>query len=166
MAHQRVSRTAALRQVFDDLVRFETMLWTAIDERLRAECGLTLVSFNAMLIIEETPACRVLDIAQAMAITVGGASQAVDRLERAGWCVRKANPADRRSSVLELTRGGKSLLRRASPVFDQELDRLLRAPLPVGDLDRLGAILGVLRKAAGTQHAPGPTTQSAPGRTP
>lgn len=164
MARRRLAPTAALRQVFDDLVRFETMLWTAIDERLRSECGLNLASFNAMLIIEQTPACRVLDIAQAVAITVGGASQAVDRLERAGWCARKANPADRRSSVLELTPDGRRLLDRASPVFDQELDRLLRAPLPVGDLDRLRAILGALRNAAGAEHASA-TAQSAPGRT-
>lgn len=124
------------------------MLWAAIDERLRSECGLNLASFNAMLVIDKTPVCRVLDIAQAVAITVGGASQAVDRLERAGWCARTANPADRRSSVLELTPDGKRLLGRASPVFNQELERLLCAPLSAGDLDRLGAILGALRNAA------------------
>lgn len=135
-----------LRQVFDDLVRFETMLWAAVDERLRAECGLSLASLNAMLVLEATPACRVLDIAQALAITVGGTSQAVDRLEKAGWCVRKANPADRRSSILELTAEGEELLRRASPVFDDELERLLRAPLTAAALDRLGGTLGVLRR--------------------
>ena len=28
-----------LRRVFDDLVRFETILWGAIDARLQEECG-------------------------------------------------------------------------------------------------------------------------------
>jgi DNA-binding MarR family transcriptional regulator len=37
-----------------------------------------------MLVIDATPLCRVHDIARAVAITVGGASQAVDRLESAG----------------------------------------------------------------------------------
>ncbi len=70
-----------LRQVFDDLVRFETILWGAVDARLQEECGVGLASLNAMLVIDATPLCRVHDIARAVAITVGGASQAVDRLE-------------------------------------------------------------------------------------
>jgi DNA-binding MarR family transcriptional regulator len=92
-----------LRQVFDDLVRFETILWGAIDGRLQEECGVGLASLNAMLVIDATPLCRVHDIARAVAITVGGASQAVDRLESAGLCARRANPSDRRSSIVELT---------------------------------------------------------------
>ena len=68
-----------LRQVFDDLVRFETILWGAVDGLLQEECGVSLASLNAMLVIDATPLCRVHDIARAVAITVGGASQAVDR---------------------------------------------------------------------------------------
>ena len=83
-----------LRQVFDDLVRFETILWGAIDARLQEECGVGLASLNAMLVIDATPLCRVHDIARAVAITVGGASQAVDRLESAGLCARRANPSE------------------------------------------------------------------------
>src|ERR1700685_1696909 len=100
-----------LRQVFDDLVRFETMLWGAIDARLQKECGVGLASLNGMLVIDATPLCRVHDIARAVAITVGGASQAVDRLESAGLCARRANPSDRRSSIVGLTPEGKELPR-------------------------------------------------------
>ena len=107
-----------LRQVFDDLVRFETILWGAIDGRLQEERGISLASLNCMLVIDATPLCRVHDIARAVAITVGGASQAVDRLESAGLCARRANPSDRRSSIVELTPEGTELLRVAAPVFD------------------------------------------------
>jgi DNA-binding MarR family transcriptional regulator len=79
---------------------------------------------------------------------VGGASQAVDRLESAGLCARRANPADRRSSIVELTRAGTELLGRAAPVFDRELDRLLRAPLPDTALAHLAEALGSLRRSA------------------
>jgi DNA-binding MarR family transcriptional regulator len=146
-----------LRQVFDDLVRFETMLWGAVDDRLREQCGITVASLNVMLVIEATPLCRVLDIARALAITVGGTSQAVDRLEAAGWCARRANPSDRRSSIVELTPAGKGLLGSAAPVFDGELDRLLRAPLPGTALTHLADALGTLRRsAAAEQQAPQP----------
>jgi MarR family transcriptional regulator, organic hydroperoxide resistance regulator len=139
------------RQVFDDLVRFETILWAAVDGRLQEECGLSLASLNAMLVIDATPLCRVQDIARAVAITVGGASQAVDRLESAGLCARRANPADRRSSIVELTPEGLELLRVAGPVFDRELDRLLRAPLPDAAFTHLAETLGTLRRSAATQ---------------
>ena len=140
-----------LRQVFDDLVRFETILWGVVDGRLQEECGLGLASLNAMLVIDATPLCRVQDIARAVAITVGGASQAVDRLESAGLCARRANPSDRRSSIVELTPEGMELLRIAGPVFDRELDRLLRAPLAATALTHLADALSTLRRSAATQ---------------
>ena len=142
-----------LRQVFDDLVRFETMLWGTVGDRLQEECGITLASLNVMLVIEATPLCRVIDIAQALAITVGGTSQAVDRLEAAGRCVRRANPSDRRSSILELTPAGTALLTSAAPVFDSELDRLLRAPLPATALTHLADALNTLRRSAAAEAA-------------
>ena len=149
-----------LRRVFDDLVRFETILWGALDGRLQEECGIGLASLNCMLVVEATPLCRVQDIARAIAITVGGASQAVDRLESAGLCVRRANPADRRSSIVELTPEGMELLSTAAPVFDLELERLLRAPLPGTALTHLADALSRLRRSA-AGHADGPTAGEA-----
>ena len=137
-----------LRQVFDDLVRFETVLWNRLDARLRAECQVTLGSFNVMLVVERTPQCRVQDIASALAITVGGTSQAVDRVEAAGWCSRKTNPTDRRSSLLELTPTGTTLLASAGTVFDDELERLLADPLTPTALKQLGSALTTVRRAA------------------
>lgn len=138
-----------LRQVFDDLVRYETLLWAAVDDRLQRDAGLSLGSLNVMLIIDSTPSCRVFDIAQALVITVGGSSQAVDRLEKSGWCIRKPHPTDRRSSIVELTAEGKELLARATPVFDDELERLLRAPLASSSLGHLATGLRTLRHSIG-----------------
>jgi MarR family transcriptional regulator, organic hydroperoxide resistance regulator len=140
-----------LRQVYDDLVRFETKLWSTVDDRLQKESGVSLASFNLMLIIQATPQCRVFDIAQALAITVGGTSQAVDRLEAAGRCVRKANPTDRRSSILELTKEGAALLSKAAVVFDDALELLFGAPLSKVKLAQLADALGILRRSAATQ---------------
>jgi DNA-binding MarR family transcriptional regulator len=141
-----------LRQLFDDLVRFETDLWNEIDATLRRDCGVPLGSVNVMMVIERTDQCRVHDIAAALSITVGGASQAVDRLEKRGHCARRPHPADRRSSTIELTIAGADLLAAAGPVFDQELARRLAAPLPDTALAHLGAALSALRAA--TPHTP------------
>lgn len=128
--------------MFDDLVRLETILWNVLDARLREESGVPLGSFDIMRVIGRTPRCRVYDIANALHITVGGASQAVDRLERRGHCVRRPNPEDRRSSIVELTPDGRTLLTGAGRVFDRELKRLLRLS---GGLDRFAADLADLR---------------------
>ena len=144
-----------LRQVFDDLVRFETMLWNALDRRLQAGCGVSLGSLNTMLVIGSTAHCRVYDIASSLAITVGGASQAVDRLEAAGWCERRPNPDDRRSSLLGLTASGEELLAVGGALLDTELEHRLREPLSASALTHLGRALGTLRRAA---H-PADTTQ-------
>jgi DNA-binding MarR family transcriptional regulator len=151
---------AELRRVFDDLVRFETELWNAVDARLRSECGLPLGSVEVMGVVARTPRCRVGDIAAALAITVGGASQAVDRIAARGHFVRTRNPADRRSSVVRLTDEGQALLTRSRAVFDDELERRLGAALPPDRLDALGAALADLRTAfragAAARPAAGP----------
>ena len=141
-----------LRDVFDDLVRFETVLWNSVDSRLQRDCGVTLSGLNVMMVIAGTPSCRVLDIANALSITVGGTSQAVDRLEAAGSCVRHPNPADRRSSILELTPAGRELLASAGAVFDEELEAFFRAPLSTTALGDLGAALATVRRAAATRR--------------
>jgi DNA-binding MarR family transcriptional regulator len=136
-----------LRRVFDDLVRFETELWNAADARLQRECGLSLGTMDVMGVVARTEDCRVGDIAAALAITVGGASQAVDRIAARGHLVRVPHPADRRSSVVRLTAQGGALLVAAGPVLDDELERRLRAVLPPDRLGALAAALADLRAA-------------------
>ena len=134
-----------LRALFNDLVRFEIELWNEIDARLRHECGVPLGSLSVMLVIERTPDCRVNEIAAALSITVGGVSQAVDRLEQRGHVSRRPSPTDRRSSIVELTDAGRELVARAGPVFDAELERRLAGRLSDAALAELGRTLTTLR---------------------
>src|ERR1700684_3131227 len=99
-----------LTDLFSELVRLETELWNAVEDRVRAEHGVALGSQEEMRVIAPQPGCRVQDIAAALSITVGGVSKIVDRLEAAGYCARRANPADRRASIIELTTSGDRLL--------------------------------------------------------
>lgn len=132
---------------FDNLVRFETELWTAVDQRLRIEHDLPLSRFEPMQIIDRLGSCRVFDIAEALAITVGGTSKLVDRIESSGHCRRQSNPADKRSSLIALTPDGIGLLQRTKSTFDDELARRLGSVLTPEALDRFGATLATLREA-------------------
>lgn len=134
-------------QWFIDLVRVETRLYNAVDDRLRAEHGLTLGQYQILQLIAATRNCRVLDIVRDVAITVGAASKAVDRVEAAGWCRRSANPHDRRSSYLTLTEAGERLLAAATPDFTREItDRLAGAADP-RTLEQAGDLLAALRRS-------------------
>ncbi|MDH4111700.1 MAG: MarR family transcriptional regulator [Actinomycetota bacterium] len=107
--------------LFSDLVRLETELWDLVDHRLRGEHDLPLSWFEPMEVVDRVVDCRVVDIAEALSITVGGVSKLVDRIEHAGWCVRAPNPNDARSSVVTLTPAGRRVLEVAQGSLGNEL---------------------------------------------
>jgi len=109
---------------------------------------LPLTQFEPMSVIDRVPGCRVYDIAAELLITTGGTSKLVDRIEARGYCRRLPNPADRRSSVLELTPGGKSLLTEAALAFDEELQLRLGRALPERTVRQFAATLSRLRTAS------------------
>jgi MarR family transcriptional regulator, organic hydroperoxide resistance regulator len=136
-----------LRQLFNDIIRFEIELWNAVDDRLRSEFQLPLSQFEPMSVIDRLPDCRVYDIATELGITTGGTSKLIDRIEASGYCRRLPNPADRRSSLLELTPKGKRMLAEAGEVFDEVLQRMLGSVVPERTLRQFAAVLVRLRAA-------------------
>jgi MarR family transcriptional regulator, organic hydroperoxide resistance regulator len=137
-----------LRQVFNDLIRFEIELWNAVDVRLKREFDLPLTHFEPMAVMDRLPTCRVYDIATELGITTGGTSKLVDRIEASGYCRRLPNPEDRRSSLLELTPEGQRMFTEAGQAFDDELRRRLGAAVPERTLRQFAATLARLRAAS------------------
>ncbi len=146
-----------LRALFHHLVRLEIELWEAIDQRLRAELDMSMASLDVLQAIARTPNARVQDVATELSITVGGTSKAIDRIEAAGHCVRRANPEDRRSSIIELTQDGAALLDRALVIFDAELQLRIGSVLPEETLTRLSTSLATLRSAGSPANERIPT---------
>lgn len=133
--------------LFSDLIRFETELWNAVTARLKSEHALELHYFEPMQVIARTPDCRVQDIAEGLSITVGGTSKLVDRIEAAGWCRRRENPGDHRSSYIDLTPAGRRLLAAAERTFDEEVEGRLRSPLSSRQFQEFAATIRRLRHA-------------------
>jgi len=133
--------------LFSDLIRFETELWNTVTARLRSAHGLELHYFEPMQVIAHTPDCRVQEIADALSITVGGTSKLIDRIEAAGWCRRRENPRDRRSSYVDLTPAGRRLLAAAGRTFAEEVEGRLRSPLSSRQFQEFGATIRQLRHA-------------------
>jgi len=132
-----------LSPIFDDLVRFQIELWNAVDARLRDENDLTLARFQVMRFLSEAEDARLIDIATDMVISMGGASKLVDRIEAAGHCERRANPADGRSAFIELTPAGHDAFAEATRTFESELE--LRFSASPAQLEQLGETLMTLR---------------------
>ena len=137
---------AGLTTVFSELVRLETELWSAVEARLRSGHGIVLPTFEFLQVISRQPRCRVHDIATELGITVGGTSKIVDRMEAAGLCARRANPGDRRSSIISLTPAGRRMLAEATATVDDEL-RLRLGQLPARSRAQLTRTLTRLRAA-------------------
>jgi MarR family transcriptional regulator, organic hydroperoxide resistance regulator len=136
-----------LRLLFSEVVRLETELWNIVESRLRADHDITLPVFEFLQVISRNPLCRVHDIATELSITVGGTSKIVDRIEAAGFCVRRANPSDRRSSIITLTPVGKRLLPKITATVDDELRSRLGSELSERSLTQLTKTLSKLRAA-------------------
>ena len=121
-----------LTALYTDLIRTETRVFNRVDARLRAEHDLTLGQLEFLRILAAHDTCRVYDIAHQVDITVGATSKGVDRLEARGWCARRSNPDDRRSSLITLTAPGREALTAALPTFEAAIaDQVGGLPGPV-----------------------------------
>jgi DNA-binding MarR family transcriptional regulator len=136
-----------LLDLFHQMVRFETELWNGVDARLRADFDLPLSRLEPMQVIARHPSCRVNDIAEELSITIGGTSKLVDRIEAAGYCVRRANPDDGRSSVIELTAAGRRVLAKAAKAFEDELETRIGSAVSARSLQQLYSSIIKLRAA-------------------
>ena len=132
------------RNLFNDFVRLEIELWNDCEGRLLNEFDIPFSYYEIMSVIDQVTSCRVHDIATTLAITTGGASKLIDRIEAAGLCRRRPNPDDRRSSLLELTTTGRELLGAASVAVEEELDRRF-GELPDRTLQQFATTLRRLR---------------------
>jgi MarR family multiple antibiotic resistance transcriptional regulator len=130
---------------FDDLVRCETRLYNALNDRLRADHGIVTSQLELLRFVGRHPGTRVADIAGNFAIGIGASSKGLDRAERSGWVRRVPNPADRRSSLVELTASGAQLLEQAEVTFAATLAPLLAPAGATGELASAGVLLARLR---------------------
>jgi MarR family transcriptional regulator, organic hydroperoxide resistance regulator len=96
----------------------------------------------------------VYDIAGVLSLTTGGVSKLVDAIETSGYCKRRPNPDDRRSSIIELTPAGRKALARATKTFEGELQLRLGSSVPAHTLAQFSSSLKALRAASALADKP------------
>ncbi|MFI6948164.1 MarR family winged helix-turn-helix transcriptional regulator [Streptomyces sp. NPDC050422] len=156
MAYNSVG-IADLQGFFADLVRCETRLYNALNDRLRERHGIVTSQFEFLRFLREHPGSRVADLAAEFAIGAGATSKGADRLEKQGWIVRQTNPTDRRSSLLALTDDGSQLLDAAETTFTEGLSELVGGALDQSTTAAAAKALRQLRSALERDQVGTPT---------
>ncbi|MEW2306483.1 MarR family transcriptional regulator [Streptomyces sp. NPDC006655] len=132
---------------FSDLVRCETRLYNALNDRLREQHGIVTSQFEFLRFLRDHPGSRVADLAVEFAIGIGATSKGTDRLEKQAWVTRRTNPADRRSSLLDLTDDGLRLVEAAEETFTRTLAELTADLLGSPSGPAAAQVLAELRSA-------------------
>jgi DNA-binding MarR family transcriptional regulator len=102
-----------------------TLLTNRLDEELRAETGLSLFEYSALLQLAEAPGHRrrMSELADGILLTRSGVTRLIDRLERDGLVERSQCLSDGRGAEAVLTAAGLDRLRGASRVHLRGIER-------------------------------------------
>ncbi|MFD7031514.1 MarR family winged helix-turn-helix transcriptional regulator [Streptomyces sp. NPDC059917] len=145
MAYTLSGGPVDLAGFFADLVRCETRLYNALNDRLRERHGIVTSQFEFLRHLRDHPGARVADLAAEFAVGIGATSKGVDRLERQGWVARRPNPSDRRSSLLALTDDGLRLADAAEATFTERLTELIAGGIEASPVTAAARALAELR---------------------
>jgi DNA-binding MarR family transcriptional regulator len=98
-------------------VRAQAHVSRRLDEDLRAEHGLSLQEYVALLILAESPERRMRmgHLAESLTLSKSGATRLIDRLVDDGFVARASCSSDARGAEAALTDAGVARLRTAAP---------------------------------------------------
>lgn len=130
--------------VFGRLFRFVHLADVALTRSFRP-LGLRSGWFDMMAALRRAGSPFELnptDLARTTLLTSGGTTKRLDRLAEAGLVERRPDPADRRGTLVRLTRRGRSVVDRAVEAHVRNEERLLGSLTPA----EVRAFDGLLRK--------------------
>ena len=136
--------------VLERLFELGVVLTASMDSGL-AERGLTRARAELLWQLQRQPKRTQRELSQVLRCTPRNVTDLVDTFEASGLVVREPHPADRRATLVSLTRRGKSEVARMQ-AGSEALASTLFADLPSADLTTfatvLDRVLGRLAKAA------------------
>lgn len=149
-----VDQTAALNDqrilVLGLFLEAHALLVDRLDEELADVAGLSMQWFEVLIRLARTPdsVLKVSDLAHSLALSTGGTTRLIDRLEAAGLLERRRDTVDRRVVWVTLTVDGWEMLRAALPVHLDGVERLLVTPVGERNLPYLERVMRSIRDRA------------------
>lgn len=126
-----------------------TRLNRSFDRRLRAECGITIAWFEALLRIGRNGGSMTMsELANQLALTNGGITRMVDKMSEAGLITRGACATDRRVSYAVLTPAGIDKWHEASLLHVDDLRREFIGRMSPAELETVTQVMDRIRQPA------------------
>jgi DNA-binding MarR family transcriptional regulator len=127
------------------LLSCSTQIETEIRKRLRTEFGMSLARFDYMAQLHRHPdGLRMNALSKFLMVTGGNVTGLTDELEKEGLVERVAEPEDRRSYRVSLTRKGSKLFDKIAAVHEGWVVGFF-AGMNTADKGQLQSLLGRLR---------------------
>ncbi len=135
-------------------LRTHAMLVRALDEELQATEGLSVVSYEVLILVADAPEgrIRISELSRHTLLSLSGTSRLVDRLVRDGLVDKEPCEEDRRGANVVLTERGATLLRRVRRAHRAGVRRLFLDRL---DDDTLRTLAEVWRTLGGGEPGRG-----------
>jgi DNA-binding MarR family transcriptional regulator len=120
-----------------DLVRRNQVLTQMLDEAAALYLGINTTDGRAIDVIDQAGRITAGDLARELRLSTGAVTTIVDRLEKAGYARRVADPDDRRRVLIETTPkvarlsediygGPEEIVKMMAAYTDKELDLFVR----------------------------------------
>jgi DNA-binding MarR family transcriptional regulator len=124
-----------------------------LDEELRAEHGLSLAEYEALLQIAHAPdrRLRMSQLADRVLLSRSGVTRLIDRLVADGLVARTTCSQDARGAEAVLTVDGLGRLRQAAGTHLRGIDEYFLGTLGPADLETLERTLGMVAERASVQ---------------
>jgi DNA-binding MarR family transcriptional regulator len=135
-------------------VRAHAQVSRRMDEDLRAEHGLSLQEYVALLFLAEAPdrRLRMGRLADALSLSKSGATRLIDRLVDDGLVARVSCSSDLRGAEAALTEPGLNRLRKAAPTHLRGIAEYFLSDIDGDDLAVIEkTMLGVADRACGSR---------------
>ncbi|MGI5518384.1 MarR family winged helix-turn-helix transcriptional regulator [Streptomyces sp. CA-106131] len=128
-------------------LRAHALLERQLDSELRAECGISLNVYDALVQLSEAPGrhLRMKDLAEALVYSQSGLTRVVDSLERLGFARRETDPSDRRALLVTLTPEGLKALLAAWKVHTRGVTNYWARHVTPAQARTIGKAFGAVR---------------------
>ena len=118
--------TPLAREVMLNIYYTASCIKKRADEFFR-RFGLSDVQFNVLMLLAHQKGSAVgltqAQLSNMMLVNRANVTALIDRMEKTNLVIRTADPADRRSNIIELTTKGKKLLDKVEPLYLKEIKK-------------------------------------------
>ena len=143
------------------LLTCTTQIEDEVRRRLRAKYNVSLARFDYLAQLYRHGGLKMRDLSRYLMVTGGNVTGLADELEKEGLVARLADPHDRRTSRVSLTKKGQRLFDKLAATHESWIVSMFGG-MKAGDMRQLYDHLGVLRvHLAAQQPAAGAATPSA-----